>query len=246
LNTIGIIPSRLESTRLPNKALKDICGLPMIVHVYKRCTFAKSLDEVYVATDSNEISQAINNHGGKVIMTSSNHDNGTERIAEAASKVNAQIIVNIQGDEALVMPDHIDTAVNELTKDEGVNICMLVNKYTKQNSPSDIKVVLDKFNNVIYMSRSDIPSNTRNKDVSLLKAYHIVPFRKDFLMDYVQWDKGYLEQIEYNEYLRILERGHKIRAVLVESSAISVDTEEDLNFVRIKMASDLLFKKYNK
>lgn len=246
MNTIGIIPSRLESTRLPNKALKDICGLPMIVHVYKRCTFAKSLDEVYVATDSNEISQAINNHGGKVIMTSSNHDNGTERIAEAASKVNAQIIVNIQGDEALVMPDHIDTAVNELTKDEGVNICMLVNKYTKQNSPSDIKVVLDKFNNVIYMSRSDIPSNTRNKDVSLLKAYHIVPFRKDFLMDYVQWDKGYLEQIEYNEYLRILERGHKIRAVLVESSAISVDTEEDLNFVRIKMASDLLFKKYNK
>jgi 3-deoxy-manno-octulosonate cytidylyltransferase (CMP-KDO synthetase) len=234
---IAIIPARLESSRLPGKALLDICGLPMIVHVFKRCEFAESLDEVFVATDNNKIRQAVEQYGGKVIMTSSYHKNGTERIAEAAKNIDADIVVNVQGDEALVNPTHIDVAVNALIKDQNVNVAILVNQFSKRNSPSDIKTVM-------YLSRSDIPSDTRTKNPPMLKAYHILPFRKEFLLKYASWEKGYLEQIEYHEHLRILEKGYNIRAVRVDSHAISVDTKQDLITVRKLMKTDKLRLSY--
>jgi len=239
---VAIIPSRLESSRLPRKALTDICGLPMIVHVFKRCEFAKSLDEVFVATDSDEIRQIVEQHSGKVLMTSSYHNNGTERIAEAAESVDGDIIVNVQGDEALVMPEHIDAAINALIEDENINVSILVNSFSKRCSPSDIKVVLDLHGNVMYLSRSDIPSNTRTKDAPLLKAYHVLAFRKDFLLEYANWEETYLEKIEYHEHLRILERGHKIKAVKVDSQAISIDTELDLIEVKYLMKKDPYYR----
>ena len=178
---VAIIPARLESSRLPGKALLDICGLPMIVHVYKRCLLAKKLDEVYVATDNIEIKNCIKKYGGNVIMTSSIHETGTDRIAEAAQNINAEIIVNIQGDEALVNPIYIDKVVDELKDNPNIDVGLLVNPFSKKNSQSDIKVVLNNKNDVLYLSRSDIPSDSRNNDSSMLKAYHIVPFRKEFL-----------------------------------------------------------------
>jgi len=242
--SVAIIPSRLESSRLPRKALADICGLPMIVHVFKRCEFAKSLDEVFVATDSDEIRSVVEEYGGKSIMTSAHHENGTERMAEAARKIEADIFVNVQGDEALVKPEHIDAAVNVLTKDESVSVAILVNEFSKRNSPSDIKTVLDEKNNVMYLSRSDIPSDARTKNPPLLKAYHILPFRKNFLLQYADWEKGFLEKIEFHEHLRILEKGYPIRAVKVDSSAVSVDTLSDLEAVRETMETDDLFSIY--
>jgi 3-deoxy-manno-octulosonate cytidylyltransferase (CMP-KDO synthetase) len=241
---VAILPARFESTRLPGKALLDICGIPIIVHVFKRCLLAKKLDEVYVATDSSEIKDTVEKYGGKVIMTSSSHQTGTDRIAEAAINIDAEIIVNIQGDEALVNPLYIDKVVTELQENPDVNIGILVNSYSKRNSPSDIKVVLNKYNDVLYLSRSDIPSNSRTENPPMLKAYHIVPFRKDFLLEFTSFEIGILEQVEYNEYLRILENGYKIRAVHVESDAVSVDTQEDLNYVRDKMKTDFWFSKY--
>ena len=245
LRIIAIIPARLESSRLPGKALLVICGLPMIVHVFKRCEFAESLDEVFVATDNDKIRQVVEQYGGKVIMTSSHHDNGTERIAEAVNSIDADIVVNVQGDEVLVNPTHIDAAVNALIKDQNVNVAILVNEFSKRNSPSDIKTVLDEENNVMYMSRSDIPSDARTNNPPMLKAYHILPFRKEFLLKYASWGKGYLEQIEYHEHLRILEKGYNIRAVRVDSDAVSVDTEKDLDFVKKAMISDPFFKEYS-
>jgi 3-deoxy-manno-octulosonate cytidylyltransferase (CMP-KDO synthetase) len=216
----------------------------MIVHVFKRCLLAKKLDEVYVATDSNEIKEVVEKHGGKVIMTSCNHETGTDRIAEAATKLNAEIIVNVQGDEVLVNPEHIDKVVAELHDNPDVNVGILVNPFSKRNTPSDIKTVLTRDNDVMYFSRADIPSDARVSEPPLLKAYHIIPFRKAFLLKYARWEKGKLERIEFNEYLRILERGHKIRAVIVESDAVSVDTAEDLEFVRGKMLKDPYFPQY--
>jgi len=244
VKTVAVLPARIESSRLPRKALLDICGLPMIIHVYRRCLLASKLDEVYVATDSSEIKESVERYGGKVIMTSSSHQTGTDRIAEAALNIDAEIIVNIQGDEALVNPLYIDKVVIELETNPNIDVGILVNPYSKKNSPSDIKVVLDNNNDVLYLSRSDIPSNSRKQDTSMLKAYHIVPFRKKFLLQFTKLKKGNLEQIEFNEYLRILEHGYKIRAVHVESDAVSVDTSEDLEFVRAEMPNDKWFLHY--
>jgi len=241
---IAILPARLESSRLPRKALKDICGLPMIVHVFKRCLLSKKLDEVYVATDSFEIKEVVEKYGGKVIMTSSKHETGTDRIAEAALELDAEIIVNIQGDEALVNPKYIDRVTNELIENPDINVGILVNSFSTKDSPSDIKVVLNKNNDVMYLSRSDIPSGSRLNNPPMLKAYHIVPFRKKFLLEYAQMDRGSLEKIEFNEYVRILENGERIRAVCVESDAVSVDTPEDLQYVREVMPYDLWFHQY--
>jgi len=244
VKVVAIIPARLESSRLPNKALVDILGLPMIVHVFKRCLMARSLDSVYVATDNDKIRKTVERYGGKVIMTSPDHQTGTDRIAEAAQHIEADIIVNVQGDEALVNPVHIDKAVAGLTTSPNANVSILVNPFNKKNSTSDIKTVLNKRDEVMYFSRSDIPSDARTIEPKMLKAYHIVPFRKNFLLRYAQWEKTELEQIEFNEYLRILENGYKIQAVHVESDAVSVDTYDDLDFVIKKMKKDKLFNKY--
>ena len=244
--TVALIPARLQSTRLPRKALADICGLPMIVHVYKRCMLAKHLDDVYVATDNDEIRQAVESHGGRVIMTSDKHETGTDRIAEAARMLDAEIVVNVQGDEALLNPEYIDRVVEALYLDPSLEVAILVNPFDKRNSPSDIKAVLNEQDDVMYLSRTDIPSNARATNPPMLKAYHIVPFRKEFLLRYAAWEKGTLERIEFNEYLRILEKGHRIRAVRVESDALSVDTQEDLEYVRGKMPLDKFFLQYGR
>ncbi len=241
---VAIIPARLESSRLPNKALADILGLPMIVHVFKRCLLAKTLDEVYVATDNIKIKDAVESHGGKVIMTSVKHETGTDRIAEAAQNIKADIIVNVQGDEALVNPEYIDKVVDSLVNSSGADVAILVNPFSKKRSPSDIKVVLNENDEVMYLSRADIPSDARVDNTKMLKAYHIVPFRKDFLLKYARWKKTELEKIEFNEYLRILEKGYKIQAVRVKSDAISVDTQQDLEFVRKKMVTDKISAQY--
>ena len=242
---VAIIPARLESSRLPNKALVDILGLPMIVHVFKRCLMAKSLDAVYVATDNIKIKEVVESYGGKVIMTSAAHQTGTDRIAEAAQDIDADIIVNVQGDEALVNPEHIDKAVDSLVNSSRADVAILVNPFNKKNSPSDIKAVLNEDDEIMYLSRTDIPSDARVDSPQMLKVYHIVPFRKDFLLQYAKWGKTELEQIEFNEYLRILEKGYKIQAVHVESDAVSVDTKEDLEYVRGVMLSDIFFHKYS-
>ena len=243
-HTTALIPVRLESARLPGKALLDICGLPMVVHVYRRCLLADRLDDVVVATDSEEIRSVVEAHGGSAVMTRSDHANGTERIAEAAESLESEIVVNVFGDEALVMPDSIDAVVAALHDDASVNVGILVNPFTRRNSPGDIKVVLDDRGDVMYLSRSDIPSNARTADAPMLKAYHIVPFRREVLLEYATWPAGRLETVEFHEHLRSLERGHSIRAVEVESSAVSVDTLDDLEYVRRLMVSDPVFEQY--
>jgi 3-deoxy-manno-octulosonate cytidylyltransferase (CMP-KDO synthetase) len=244
MKILGIIPSRLQSTRLPQKALIDIEGLPMVVHVLKRAQLSSSLDEVAVATDSEEIFKAVKKAGGKAIMTSGQHKTGSDRIAEVARSSDADIIVNIQGDEPLLYPEHIDAAVEPLINDSEVQVSVLVTPYTKKNSPSDIKAVLSLNNDILYCSRTDLPSSVRTPVSSMWKMCFMVPFRRKFLLEYAGWEQAPLEKIEFNEYLRILERGYRIRAVPVSGAHISVDTPEDLEIVRGHMKNDLIKKKY--
>lgn len=244
MTAVAIIPSRLASTRLPNKALVDICGLPMIAHVIIRTQMAQTLEKVFVATDSVEISSVAKKFGAEVIMTKSSHQTGTDRIAEAAQSIDTQWVVNVQGDEALVNPQYIDKIVTVMREQPAYPVGILVNSFRKRNSTGDIKVVVNNRDEVMYLSRTDIPSDARTANPEMLKAYHIVPFRKDFLIEYTKLERGRLENIEYNEYLRVLEHGYKIKAVRVESSAVSVDTEEDLSFVREQMLNDSFFYHY--
>lgn len=246
MKAVAIIPSRLESSRLPEKALKDICGIPMIIHVLKRCLLSNELSDVVVATDSKKILKLVSSWGGKAVLTSKEHKTGTDRIAEAAKDIEADLIVNVQGDEALVNPDHIDTIVKVMRQNPEINVGILVNDFYKLNSPGDIKVVLNENDEVMYLSRSDIPSLFRTENIKMLKAYHVVPFRKEFLFKYTSWGPTSLETIEFNEYLRILEKGERFKAVKVDSAALSVDTQEDLEEVRKIMITDNLFKSYSK
>jgi len=243
LKIVGIIPSRLKSSRVPNKPLQDIAGLPMIVHVYKRACMSSILDEVVVATDSVEIVEIVEKHGGKAVLTSSDHKNGTERIAEVAENMNADLFVLINGDEALLDPEHVQSSVEALTQSTA-DASILVLEFNKRNSPGDFKVVVNLHNEVMYISRNDIPSDAHNEVKSMLKAYHILTFTKSFLRIYSRLEKSPLEKIEDHEHLRILENGYKLVAAKVDSNSISVDTPEDLTYVRSQMTNDIHYKHY--
>ena len=243
MKVIGMIPVRLESSRLPEKALCDILGLPMVIHTLKRTQMAKTLDEVYVVTDSEVIKALVESHQGQVIMTSKVHQTGSDRLAEAAEYIEADIVVNIQGDEALVDPNHIDAGVKGLINSKA-KVSILLTQFSKKQSYGDIKAVVNLKNEIMYLSRNDIPSESRSPIEYSLKAYHVVSFRKDFLIKYAKLKQTPLEKIEYNEYLRVLENGYTIQGVIVESDTVSVDTDEDLKCVRKLMSADELFEVY--
>ncbi len=244
MRVVGMLPARLRSSRLPEKALVDIEGLPMFVHTCKRAQLAESLDDVYLVTDSEKIKEIAEAYNIKVIMTGPHHKTGSDRLAEACQGVDCEIVVNIQADEPLVKPEHIDSIVKPLLDDRNLLISVGVTPYTKKGSDSDIKAVLDLENNIMYCSRNDLPSDVRTAVEVMLKMCFIVPFRKEFLIQYASWPSTPLENTEYNEYLRVLEHGVKIRAVKIEDAKISVDTPDDLEEVRRLMKSDDLKAEY--
>jgi 3-deoxy-manno-octulosonate cytidylyltransferase (CMP-KDO synthetase) len=239
-----MVPARLESSRLPGKALIDLMGLPMVVHTCKRAQLSRKLQEVYLVTDNDLIKQAGEQNGIRVIMTGRYHQTGSDRLAEACDSVECDIVVNIQGDEPLVNPEHIDAIVTPLLEDRSLQIAVGVTPFTKKQSSSDIKAVLDLEDNIMYCSRTDLPSDCRTPITEMLKMCFIVPFRKEFLKQYAAWPPTPLEIIEYNEYLRVLEHGVKLRAVRVENARISVDTPADLEEVRRLMQDDVIRHQY--
>lgn len=244
MKIIGIIPARMQSSRFPGKPLVNILGLPMIIHVLKRAKLCRNLFEVFVATDSLAIFDCVVRYGGKAIMTSAAHKTGTDRIAEASENMDCDIIVNIQGDEALVGPHDIDKLVECIKREEKVNFATLVCKTYQFCEMTECKVVLSANGDIMYMSRADIPSNARSRVESMHKLYCVVAFRKEWLKVFASWNQTELEKIEYIEYLRILENGHKIRSVIVDKYAISVDTPDDLKSVSEMMKRDPTVREY--
>ena len=245
IRVIGMLPARLHSSRLPEKALVDIEGLPMFVHTCKRAQLAESLDDVYLATDSEKIKEIAETYNIKVIMTGTHHKTGSDRLAEACQGVDCEIVVNVQADEPLVKPEHIDAIVKPLLEDRELQISVGVTPYKNKENDSDIKAVLDLEDNIMYCSRNDLPSDVRTTVEVMLKMCFIVPFRREFLIQFASWPSTPLETIEYNEYLRVLEHGVKIRAVNIKDARISVDTPDDLEEVKRLMKSDELKAKYS-
>lgn len=254
MNIISIIPARMGSSRFPGKPMKKILGMPMIGHVYKRVKMCKTLNEVYVATCDVEIFDYINSIGGKALMTSESHERCTDRCAEAMLKIENEfgkkcdLMVLVQGDEPLVNPKMIDDSIAPILEDKTINVTNLVSdikSIEEFENKNEIKVVLDKYNNALYFSREPIP--TRKKgiiDVPMKKQVCIIPFKRDFLLEYNEMKPTPLEVIESIDMMRILENGGKVRMVNTEFKTKAVDTQEDLNQVSEIMKNDEIYKIY--
>ena len=221
MKVIGLIPARLDSTRLPGKALIEIRGIPAIVHTYKRCCMAKRLDEVYVATNSPDIRAAVEQHGGKVIMTGE-QPNGTERIHEASQSLDGDIYVLVNGDEILVYPDHIDRIAGPLISDPSIEYIVGMAPYDKIGQPQVLKGVANISGDLMYFSRADIHGLDQDGKIKRQKMVFIVGFTKASLDQYVAWPRTPLEIAENTEFIRILEHGHKIKTVEVEGAKTMV------------------------
>lgn len=246
LKTVGIIPARYSSTRLPGKPLIDICGIPMILHTFYRARESLLLDRLLVATDDLRIFDLVREEGGEAMMTSKNHQNGSERLCEVSKSIKADYYVLINGDEALLNPNHIDQSISYIIQNPQIETLILYNKFYKRHSPSDFKLVLSQKNRVLYISRSDIPSEFRENVDFLYKAYHIMTFSKASLDRYASLKQSRCDRAESHELLRLLENDYDIYGLEVESAAISVDTLDDLEFVKNVMQDDVLYKKYRK
>jgi 3-deoxy-manno-octulosonate cytidylyltransferase (CMP-KDO synthetase) len=245
VKVLGIIPSRLKSSRLPNKPLHMVLGLPLIVHVYKRACMSKSLTDLIVATDSIEILELIESHGGKAMLTSTDHRNGTERMAEVMNLYpDFDYYTLINGDEILLNPLSIDTSIKTLINNEYADASILAVPFTFENSPSDFKIVCNSKNEVMYISRNDIPSSARNSVEHRLKAYHVMTFKPMTIANYILMNKTPLEKIEDHEHLRLLENGYKIVCTVVNDKCISLDMPSDLPIIESYLKVDLIYPMY--
>ena len=239
MKVIGIIPARYQSTRLFGKPLANICGKPMIQHVYERASGTASLKSVTVATDDERILNTVKKFGGDAVLTSSHHQSGTDRIAEAILKLDVQdddLIVNIQGDQALLDPVVIDEVISPFLKDPSLEmgtLCCRISTESEMTDPNVVKVVVDRDDFALYFSRSPIPYvRAKDVDICLRKHIGIYVYKKKFLFKFTQLPQSDLEKAELLEQLRALENGHKIKVVETCSDSIEVDTHEDLEQVR--------------
>jgi len=237
MKVIGIIPARYGSTRLEGKPLKDICGKPMIQMVVEAAQRAELLDQVYVATDDRRILSAVEQFGGQARLTSPEHNTGTDRVAEVAAGLEADIVVNVQGDEPLFNPAMIDEVVRPFLNEPDLpmsTLCVPILEEDKLNSPHVVKVVFDQNGYALYFSRSLIPYPRKKMDFPVYEHLGLYAYRKDFLMRYVQIPQTPLEKIESLEQLRVLESGYrlKVTASAYPYEGLSVDTLEDLEKVR--------------
>jgi len=230
------IPSRYGSTRLEAKPLADICGKPIVQWVYECAKKASLAEFVAVVTDDERIKKAVEAFGGTAIMTSPEHRSGTDRIAEAAAKVDAGIIVNLQGDEPLMEPEMVDAAIRPMLDDPGIAISTLKTPITDEEeykNPNAVKVVTALSGDALYFSRSPIPNiNVPFAAGVAYKHIGLYVYRRDFLLRFPTLEPTGLEVAERLEQLRALENGVSIRVVETATNTMAVDTAEDLERVR--------------
>lgn len=235
MTSVAVIPARYASTRLPGKPLLNRTGKYLIEHVYEQVSRARRLSKVIIATDDRRIYEAVESFGGCAVMTRLDHTSGTDRVAEVAAGMNADIIVNVQGDEPEIEPANIDALVDLLATRRDCDMATLACPFPEGADPADpnaVKVVVDADGRAIYFSRSPIPYPRDGKSLAehrseFLLHIGIYAYRRDFLLRLATWPAGRLERIEKLEQLRVLERRVGIAVGLVPASAIGIDTPAD-------------------
>lgn len=248
MKTIAVVPARMASSRLPGKPLAEILGLPMIEHVRRRVELCKLLDESLVATCDQEIIDAVKAHGGRAVMTSEKHERCTDRVAEAVADLACDIVVNVQGDEPLLQPDHLEALVKPLLDEPELKCTNLIAEIPEDMAPSPnlVKIVFDRNDRALYFSREAIPSKKKSGDlpVRFFRQLGIIAFRREFLDTFLALPPTPLEAIESCDMMRAVEHGIEVRVVPVKFDKFGVDTPDDLERAAEAMASDPLFESY--
>lgn len=240
MKIIGIIPSRYQSSRFPGKPLVELNGYPMIWWVYRQCIRVSDLDEVYVATDDIRIENVCCKYNIPVIMTSSKHRTGTDRLGEVATKVWADYYVNIQGDEPLIEPETIQKVIGYcmLGSEEVINTVTVIKDSADLYSDSCVKVVLNKNDEGIYLSRCPVPYPKCNEETVHYKHLGLYGLSRKALLFFSSCDRGKAERTEDIEMLRFIENGYRIKVIIVDSASIAIDKPEDVQKVLKVMKGD--------
>ena len=245
---VAVIPARMASSRLPGKPLAEIAGLPMIEHVRRRAELCRCIDHVVVATCDQEIYDLVRSYDGEVIMTSGRHERCTDRVAEAIENQDADIVVNVQGDEPLLIPDHLDALVQPLLNDNSLECSNLIAEIPQEmaSNPNLVKVVFDNERRALYFSREAIPSRKKSGSIPIrfFRQLGIIAFRRPFLERFLALPPTPLETIESCDMMRAVEHGIEVRIIEVDFQKFGVDTIEDLEVANLAMASDPLVKSY--
>lgn len=235
MKKVIIIPARLQSTRLPNKLLLDLGGKSIIQRVYEQCKKVKNIDNVFIAVDDQKLVEHCNTFTTNTILTSKDHQSGTDRIAEAASKIECDVVINVQGDEPFINPDLIEN-ISTTFIDQTVSMSSAMHRLTVVSEITDsnnVKVITDNNNNAIYFSRLPIPfyrdENIDPEQQAYFKHIGIYGYTKPFLMQLSNMSATKYENAEKLEQLRVLENGFNIRMVTTTDNAIGIDTIEDYN-----------------
>jgi 3-deoxy-manno-octulosonate cytidylyltransferase (CMP-KDO synthetase) len=245
MKAIGLIPVRLESKRLPGKALLDLDGLPMIIHTAKRALLAKELDQVYVCTDSNKIINVCKKFKVKFIKTKSNFKNGTERIASIVKRFHNNLIIDIQGDEPLFDPKYIDKLVNIHKKHkENPEIIIPTIETNFESNHSIIRVLSNKKGRIMYLSRAKIPFQFSSNVYLISKHVSIISFTSKALVKYSKLKMSYYESVEGIELLRAIENDMKVYSTKLNGETFSVDVNDDYLRAKVAMKSDPIRKLY--
>lgn len=230
-----IIPARMGATRFPGKPLVDLCGKPMIQWVYERASRADGISRVLVATCDQVVIDAVHGFGGEAVMTSDKHRSGTDRLAEAASDLDVDVVVNVQGDEPLIDPSAIAEAVEPFSSEPELKMTSLMVPIDAEaaKDPNLVKVVVDIHNYAMYFSRSAIPYERKPLvGRSIYGHVGLYAYTRDFLMQFAAMEQTPLEIAESLEQLRVLEHGCRIKMVEIQDRPLGVDTEADLERVR--------------
>ena len=238
MNFLGVIPARLSSTRLPRKVLREIAGLPMVVHVFNRARACALLTDVLVATDSDEVVEVCRTHHVPAVMTSAAHPSGTDRLWEVSRARVADVYVNIQGDEPLVTCGHIETLVRPFLSEAEVQVTTLKIRATPDEavSPTVNKVVTNAHGDALYFSKHAIPYDRDKRGVTYWKHIGLYAYRRPVLDVFHRLPPSTLERAEGLEQLRLLEDGIPIRVLETAEPTVGVDTEEDLRAVEAVLA----------
>jgi 3-deoxy-manno-octulosonate cytidylyltransferase (CMP-KDO synthetase) len=240
LRVLAVIPARLGSTRLPRKVLREIAGRPMVARVWDRARRVPALDDVIVATDADEVQETCTRLGIPCMMTSAAHRSGTDRVWEVAQARDADVYVNIQGDEPLVSVRHIDALVSPFHAEPGTQVTTLCIQATPDEvlNPNAVKVVVGAQRRALYFSRHAIPYDRAGAGVARFKHIGLYAFRRDALETFHRLSASPLEHAEQLEQLRLLEHGIPIVVTETDEPTIGVDTEDDLRAVEALLAAE--------